>query len=222
MLFRSPPPGLPNGLRDAWIEARTRAGDLCRGLGNYLDTQAQAITSELWDGERIRIEADPELRARMRGTIDQATADAIANGWTTKRLASEYGNLTLDWSRNWQRIAETELQGAFNSGVVLNAARTYGDEAQVARIPEASACAECVRVFLDGEWPIVFPVGELVANGTNAGKKPAEWQATCWPVHPRCRCSTMAVPPGMRPTRTGRLVSAKQPAGASTRPYSPG
>ena len=108
-------------------------------------------------------------------------------------------NRTGDYARNWRRIARTELQGVANDGAAIEALRTYGAEARVARIPNADACPDCRRLFLgDDGKPRIFTVAELVGNGVNVGRARRDWVASLWPVHPNCNCTTQSIPPGMR------------------------
>lgn len=204
-IIPSPPPGLPERFREAWIQARTRAGQYCRGLGNIAQANAEAVVQERWHEEAVE-EVDPERRARRLREIREATARAIAEGRTPEWLASELGNVTGEWSRNWLRVARTELQNANNEGVAIETYRAFGPLARVARMPEPDACADCKRVFLEDGRPKVWSLDELVANGTNVGKPRAAWVGTVFPAHSNCRCLTMTVPPGMRFNDRWQLV----------------
>lgn len=198
-----PPEFMTELQRKSWIQARTRAGEFVRGLGNVVSENASTIVSEVWNGEQIEREADADQRAEMVEIIREETADATANNtkWrtsTAQKLASNLGNRTGDWTRNWERIARTELQGAYNEGSVLEAVEWDGPDASIARIPEPGACSDCRRVHMtrDGK-PRVFKASDLLNNGTNVGRKRAQWQATIWPIHPNCRCDTQHIPAGM-------------------------
>lgn len=185
-LIPLPPPGLPEPLREAWIQARTRAGDYCRGLGDVIRQWPNDVEREAWSGENIAEEVNAELRRQKRDIIKVATAEAVAKVWTPERLASELGHKTGEWSRNWLRVARTELQGANNEGVAIEAMRAFGSEARVARVPEAGACQSCMDVYTKDGRPIVFTVNELLANGTNVGRKEKDRRATLFPNHPSC------------------------------------
>ena len=183
--------------REAWVQAYTRGSEYVRGLGNMVDEQSRTMATEIWDGDEAADVPVPGIRAEVSATIRELTADAIARGATARELASDLGNATGDWARDWLRIARTELQGAYNDGVVIRAVRIHGDRAQIARIPHDDACIHCQRLFLeDNGAPRVFNAEDLMQNGTNVGRKAADWKATVWPVHPHCRCDTQVVPPG--------------------------
>jgi hypothetical protein len=206
-LIPAPPPGMPEPLREAWIQAKVRAGEYARGLGSVIRQWPNDVEREVWAGESIVTEVDAETRRAKRQAIRDLTAQAIEKRWTPEKLASELGHKTQEWSRNWNRIAATELQNAHNEGVAITALRNDGTEARVARIPESNACADCKRLFLDGEGkPLIWPLAELLANGTNVGKPRADWLPVLTVVHPRCRCSVFALPPGTKLNAKGWLV----------------
>lgn len=207
-LIPAPPPGMPEPLREAWIQAKVRAGEYARGLGSVIRQWPNDVEREVWAGEDIVTEVDAETRRKKRQAIRDLTAQAVAERWTPEKLASELGHKTQEWSRDWNRIAATELQNAHNEGVAISALRNDGPEARVARIPESNACADCKRLFLDEDGkPRIFTVVELAANGTNVGKPRSEWLPTLTAAHPRCRCGCYAVPNGMTLNDKGRLVA---------------
>lgn len=53
-------------------------------------------------------------------------------------------------------------------------------------------CRFCINLYLTsgiGSEPKLFKVSELMANGTNIGRKTKDWKPTLLlPVHPNCRC----------------------------------
>lgn len=202
----APPPGMPEVQRDAWIQARTRAGEYARGLGNEITRAPDRIVLEEWSGETLLTTPDAEKRARVLRQLREGTSQAVARGWTPERLASEMGNQTGEWSRDWNRIARTELSFAQNDASAIEAYRLEGSDARVAVITETGACDACLRLYRtpDG-MPRVFNVVDLVANGTNVGRKQAQWEPVCPPAHPRCLCNIQRVPAGMEITKMGAL-----------------
>ena len=191
------PEWLSGAEREAWARARHRSAELARGLGNKISAQTGELLMEEWQGGDILAEVDPAERARKMEMIREMTAEAVARRDTADELAGRLANATGDYSRNWLRIARTELQGAYNEGAVINIMRTFGRKAQVARVPNRSACVQCRRVFLDRRGrPAIFSLDEIVDNDTNADRRAGDWEATVWPVHPNCRCDVQYVPDG--------------------------
>jgi len=175
-------------------------------LGNEAAGDIETRLLERWEGEDIVQEVDPTKRGEVIDVIRDQTAHAIATHMDSGQLARDLAHVTKNYVHNWKRIAQTELQGAMNEGIVLDAVDAYGADAQIAGIPESDACEHCKRVFLGPDGlPVVYPVQELVANGTNVGRPAKEWVATVWPIHPHCRCSRQPVPAGFYVTEYGGL-----------------
>jgi hypothetical protein len=191
---------------EAFRAAVTTAGDYARGLGNVMAEDATRDAYEVWSGERMVTPADEVERQAQLEVIRREVGDGVAMSRDAREVASRMGEATGKWSHDWKRIAETELQGVHNEGRVRDAIGAYGAEAQVARVTETGACPDCIRLFRDAQGnPMTFPVGELIANGTNVGRKRKDWVPTIWPVHPRCRCDTIPIPPGFRVVGNGTL-----------------
>jgi hypothetical protein len=158
--------------------------------------RAGVLAQQLRDGAVNELEV---LRA--------ATATAVAEHDDPAELAREMMRRTGDWEHNWERIARTEIQGAYNEGRVMDALENYGPDAQIAKITETRACSACLRLHRDADGkPRVFSVRELIDNGTNVGRRRSDWRPTIWPVHPNCRCDTMIVPPGLTVGEYGELL----------------
>lgn len=212
-LIPSPPPGLGPAQREAWIQARTRAGEFARGLGNRVSADMETLVAEVWDEESVVGPVDEDLRLEAREAIREETADAIAHGRTADELARRLAHRTGDWARDWKRIAATELQGAYSDGVVIDALRYDGEDARVARIPEPGACKQCRAHYLDDNGkPRIFRVADLLENGTNVGKPSAQWLPTIWPLHPNCACATERIPKGLTFNDEWELVPLKEAA----------
>nr|CAB4128699.1 hypothetical protein UFOVP114_61 [uncultured Caudovirales phage] len=195
----------------SWSQATTRAGEYCRGLGNRTAADLQNVVAEAWQGEDIQSEVRPAERARKLEKIKQMTADALASHKDARKLARDLAFETKDWDRNWERIARTEIQGAYSDGKVVDAIFTYGEATRVARMPNSGCCDHCRAAFLGPNGaPRVFGIRELIANGTNVGRPAAQWKATLWPLHPNCECDTIIVPPGMSVDSSGRLFLSKE------------
>lgn len=189
------PENLGTAHRAAYEQARERSGEYIRGLGNKISEDGRSAVMEAWNEEDIVKPVDELKRQAAIDEVRVEVSDGVLRGKTAKKVASNLGHKTGEWSRDWLRIAQTEMQGAYNDGQAIGAVKLYGDRAMVARIPEPSACQYCKALFIRDGKPAIFLVRDLVDNGTNVGKKATQWQATIWPVHPNCRCDTQIVPP---------------------------
>lgn len=204
-------PGASKAVQAAYQQALDRAGAYCRGLGNRWSDDLRKVVAEKWAGDAPEDVPSPEGRQKTLATIRRLVSDAVATHKNPYKLASDLARVTGDYGRDWKRIALTELQGAFNDGVALEAVRLHGAQAKVARVPESSACADCKRLLLQDGRPIVWGVQELIRNGTNVGKPRELWKATLFCVHPQCMCATVVVPPhwAIQPDGTLRYEGRK-------------
>lgn len=188
--------GLQGYQKDAYVQALERAGMYCKRLGELVGDEVDAAMGGDVVAGRIK-------------KIRQKVSQAIKEGWSKGRLAQEL-HVVGGWERDWRRVAETELQGAYNDAAILAAVKQQGPGAKVARIPETTACHDCKRLFLQDGKPIIFSVITLVKNGTNVDVPKPLWKATIWPVHPRCRCGLVPVPKGFYADRAGNVLPASE------------
>lgn len=177
--------------------AQLSAAGYLKGLGNKVNQQTG----------NILIEADSKLRAKLERVVRDKTAQNIAKRETAKQLKSDLGWASKDWTRDWDRIAVTEKQTAMQTGLADHIAKRYGEEALVAKRVMPDSCRHCSRIYNgpDGN-PRIFPLSTLVANGTNVGKKTAEWQAVIGTIHPHCSCQLLRIPDGYGFNKEGELV----------------
>lgn len=137
--------------------------------------------------------SDSELRMRMEQerTIKEGVKRGIVERDTTKLIAAKISNQLNDWSRDWNRIVETEYQGVFNMGRVQSYMREGdGPNTLIYFDVYPGACRHCIRLYLTagiGSEPKLFTAEELIGNGTNIGRRVADWKPTIiTAVHPFC------------------------------------
>jgi hypothetical protein len=164
--------------RQAYTIAKDRAGMLCVGLGNRYSEELGTVL----------IEADQELAEKTRAIIRDEVAVATVERKTVKQLKSRLGKMTGDWERDWDRIAATESQLSQQEGFLLDAAERHGEEVLLAKMPEPTACEDCLRLYLgtDGK-PVIHPASWWQEQGvSNFGRKRKEWKAVLGAMHPWC------------------------------------
>jgi hypothetical protein len=111
---------------------------------------------------------------------------------TAVQIASALGHKTGDWNRDFRRIVEYVNHQAFDEGRAALIERKNGDEAQVYKDVYDKACKHCVQLYLTGgigSQPKIFKLSVLKQNGTNIGRKTAEWKPVIGSTHPYCRCT---------------------------------
>lgn len=75
-------------------------------------------------------------------------------------------------------------------------------------------CRHCISLYLTGgigSRPRIFTVAELLANGTNIGRKSKDWKPVLGTVHPFCRCDLRFIPPGYEWDEDSKKFAPKPP-----------
>ena len=128
--------------------------------------------------------------------INSAIKRAVIERDSAASVAREIGKQTGDWTRDLGRIAETEMQNAFEIGKSEVLLETISpDDKVLYKQVYPGACKHCIRLYLKngvGSEPILYSYNELLANGTNVGRKAADWKPVLGAVHPYCRCSLLS------------------------------
>jgi hypothetical protein len=189
-LAADPAPPLSESEQAIVEMAHRHAGQYVQGLGDRITsdvlTEITALEGGLTHDQIKAVVADETARNRQR----RATA-----GNLKKNLTDRVGT----WERDWQRLGTSEVNDAIQDGTAVTFERDH-DDPFVSKLPRPDACPDCVRLYLtagQGSAPIVFSLEELRANGTNVGRKRANWLATVGNIHPWCGCSLVRIPPGM-------------------------
>jgi hypothetical protein len=117
---------------------------------------------------------------------------------TKSQLKTKLKDIAKDATRNWERIVNTELSNAISLGsadrIVAMNRDTPPEEVYVYRIvvKDAALCKYCRRFYLEGDGtPKLYRLATILANGSNYGKKAAEWKPSAMATHPNERCSQL-------------------------------
>lgn len=149
------------------------------------------------DIEGVIIDTQMKHRSEYEKVISNAVSKAKFERNSIKSVISEIGNKTGDWQRDLGRIADTEMNTIFQEGISMSILREHGEEARVYKDVYPGACRHCIRLYLTGgigSKPRVFKLSELISNGTNIGRKVADWLAVVGSTHPWCRCLLRHLP----------------------------
>jgi hypothetical protein len=179
-----------NNLEKDMLEgAKIRSYSHIKGLG---EKQKGSIVNAIGEeDQRKRSKYEKVIREEVeRGIKDR---DSLAN------IVSNIGKRTGDWQRDMGRIVDTEMNNIMQEGRAAQVKREKGKEARVYKDVYEKACRFCIKFYLTngiGSQPKIFKLSELEANGTNIGKKQADWVPTLGGVHPWCRCNLYNLLPG--------------------------
>lgn len=130
--------------------------------------------------------------------VNEVTKDDIKNIFMknmdvkeTKDIAEKLEDATKDYEKNWKSIAHTELWNAKIYGQTASIIEHSKDglDTLVYKKLEPNACKHCTKHYeYPSGMPKLFTLRELINNGTNYGKKVADWKPTLGTMHPHCMC----------------------------------
>lgn len=122
--------------------------------------------------------------------------DAEAKIDSKNKLKARLRDATGDAARDWDRIVSTEMSNAVSLGstdrIVADNKDKLADEVYVYRIVvnDGALCKYCRAFYMDGDGtPKVYKLSTLLSNGSNFGKKRADWKPVAVATHPNERCS---------------------------------
>lgn len=158
-----------------------------KGLGNTIKK----------DFSRILIDTDKVQREKYEAIIKDTARQTLLDRGGVKQMSSDLGHKTGDWARDFNRISDYILHEAHDHGRAMGIERHDGKDALVFKRVFDEACKSCVSLYLSagvGSEPKIFKLSELRANGTNVGRKVADWKPVIGATHPYCRCNLEYVP----------------------------
>lgn len=172
-----------------------------------IDSITQKITSNV---VTLALQSDLSMWSAVKDIIPAA----LENDTPRYKVIQQLREKTGDMQRDWHRVAHTEMWDAKLQGeaeAILNNESPLsknGAETLVYKKPAPNACAKCKQLYLekDGVTPKVFKLSELVAMGTNYGKKQADWVPTLGVLHPNCMCPLSVMPPNTKFDSQGNLI----------------
>ena len=139
------------------------------------------------------------LEQNKMDVISQEISQGVKDRLGIKKVVSNLGHRLEEWDRDWERIVRTEMQDIYNNGRLMQLLDRYGLDIRLWKQTYEGACRHCIRLHLHNglnSEPILFTPEVLVGNGTNIGRKVADWKAVVGPTHPYCRCDIRAVHKG--------------------------
>ena len=173
----------------------------------HLDTLQAKITSTVVS---LAVQDQMNMYSAVKTVIPKAMEENTPRYKVIQQLREQ----SQDWERDWHRVAHTEMWDAKVNGeanAILNGESPLskkGKDTRVFKRPSPNACPICKKLYLEKgtNKPIVWRLEDLMANGTNYGKKQADWKATLGTVHPNCMCPLSVLPDGYHLDDNGTMV----------------
>lgn len=123
-------------------------------------------------------------------------ADQLVKESTLGRVKQKLRDTSKDGTRDWMRVALTEMSNAIGVGsvdrIVSDNASTDLEDVYVYRVivGDDLTCKWCRKFYGDvGQAPKVYRLSTLLGNGSNYGKKPDTWMPVVGATHPNTRTS---------------------------------
>lgn len=160
-------------------------------------------------------ESNNQYKSNALQNLDRSdAADELVKEGMIGQIKGKLRDAANDSGRDWHRVATTEISNVIGIGstdriVAKNRAKSM-DDVFVYRIAiiDAKTCKYCKRFYIDADGsPKVYKLSTLLSNGSNYGKKTADWAPVVVATHPNERCSQMIeVPPGYKVQVGGKLT----------------
>lgn len=161
------------------------------------ERQKKALNTFISEGElEYLVETKRQETIKV---VKERMDDGILRRQSVQKITSNIGHQLKSWNQDWGRIVETECQNIYTLGIAQNIMDVHGVDARVYFDVFPGACRHCISLYLTGgigSRPRIFTVAELLANGTNIGRKSKDWKPVLGTVHPFCRCDLRFIPPG--------------------------
>ncbi len=149
----------------------------------------QDINNIIAKGEKNNREAYEKV---IRDEVEKGTLMKKTSGEIARDLARKTG----DWNRNFRKIVSYISHQAWDEGRAASISDKYGEDALVAKNVYSGACKYCISAYLTGgigSQPKIFKLSTLKANGSNIGRKSADYKPVIGNHHPECRCTLFSV-----------------------------
>jgi hypothetical protein len=149
-------------------------------------------------GDQLAADVQSSIEGTLMPIIDRREGKVIYEALKDpdiykKNLRSLLREKVENWDYRWKTIVNTELNRASNWGsmdaILHNNAGVTPENITVYKVgnePGHGACKYCAKFWYeaDGKTPKVYRLSELIANGSNIGRKAKDWLPTVDGAHP--------------------------------------
>ena len=155
-----------------------------KGIGDRVKAQLASSVSN----QEMQILVEKQRQKDLE-TIKEELSRGVLEKKSVPQIVSDIGHKLDEWQHDWGRVVETEMQNIYELGAAQRIAKEHGVDAKVYKTVYGGACNFCIRFYTTngiGSKPRIFKLADLMANGTNVGRKQKDWLPTVGPVHPFC------------------------------------
>lgn len=146
--------------------------------------------------------------------VDQDDSNKFIKEEHVANLKTKLNDIRDQGAKEWKRTSVTELSNAISLGGVDRVLSTNENkspsEIYVYKliVQDNKTCSYCKKFFQDNDGtPALYRLSELLGNGTNIGKKQAEWLPVTGPIHINCReTSIIELPKGFKVDFGGQMT----------------
>lgn len=197
------PQGLANDFSVENIDATTR---------QHIEKMKLDVATRL---ENIIRQNNTNYKFNALQNLDRTdVADQLVKESSLGRVKQQLRDTSKDATRDWQRVALTEMSNAIGAGsvdrIVTDNRDKDPDEVYVYRVivGDALTCKWCRRFYGDvGEAPKIYKLSTLLSNGSNFGKKRDQWAPVVGATHPNTRTSQIIeLKPGFKVLPGGKVT----------------
>jgi hypothetical protein len=144
----------------------------------------------------IRENNDAYKMNALQNIDREADLDELMKESTLGKLKQKLRDTAGEGSRDWTRVAVTEMSNAIGIAsvdrIVSDNPTADLEDVYVYRIivHDAKTCKWCRRFYQDSDGsPKVYKLSTLLSNGSNYGKRTDDWMPVVGATHPNERCS---------------------------------
>jgi hypothetical protein len=166
--------------------------------GRFVDKFVDKAAAEIGGvAEQMMLEQRQHAISTARGEMVEG-AGRRTSAEIARRIREKSGDLFKDWDRVvTSELAQATNLGAFDA-IVENNRNKAPDEILVYKAGphDGKTCKHCAKFWFteDGITPRVYKLSELMKNGSNFGRKSADWKPTVGITHPNERHFLLELP----------------------------
>jgi len=155
-----------------------------------------------------KVASSKEKSKMLEEIIEDVSTNKLSIFKAKKAIKEAMG----DFSEKLESTLQTELAAASSAGTHTAVQEIFGAKdnqikVAIVSVRDARCCDFCEKTSRNPDGSVkMYNLRDLGSANSNMGKKKSEWKPTLSPQHPRCRCTVVYVPQGMKIEEDGTVV----------------